>query len=143
MEFEFSIKDIDVISHSIDADKSFSFADRKNVQYSLSFSYEINLPESTLKIKTLTSFRWFKNENSPISLYSIEVQSTFFIKELHTYLDEKKGVTNSVLKPLLNMSFSHTRGIQSIHIKGTPIDHVYIPSSEIDPEKFNITLGDD
>lgn len=140
MDLIFAVKDIEVLSQSVDAHKSFDYpTDKKKVKVSRWFTYNVDEPISSLGIEASVIFTWVRAENVQHTLCSFDVKTTFVIKDFKDYLDDVQGVKNELLKPLINIAFSHARAIQAMQTKGTSIEKIYIPVDEIDPKNFKIT----
>lgn len=144
MEIEFAIKDISLIHQEMRADRDFNYdIHRKNLRIKQSFTYELTEGDEVIDIVTSCEFAWDREEAETIVLYSISVSSVFLLTNIESYFDEELGIDGAVLTKLLKIGFSHSRGIQSTHVKGTSIERLLVPAGDIDLSEYGISKLDD
>jgi len=122
----FGIVRIELVDKNISSD--FEPKNNDNIKFKASVDLSSDNDKSYLLVKISCSF--LLDDESEI--LSFIVHNEYHIKDLKSYIVNKKFIDKGFIQYIADLSFNHTRGIQATIINNTKLSKMYIPIIRLD-----------
>jgi hypothetical protein len=118
--FEFALVRIDVLKNLVNTPSHF---DVKNTDLKYGFEAEINAFRDKSILQVVINYEFSTNREI---LQKMQVASEFEVRNF-TILTKDSNAKENFLYFLIKLSINHSRGIQAIILKDTPLENLFIP----------------
>lgn len=118
----FSINDIILIKGEVTLPEGFNYRDTNSYEYK--YAVTLNLLKEKKIISILIAYEFYSTSEK---LLTLEVDNLYRIENYSDVVDNDKISNENFVAHLVEISTTHTRGIQSQVTKNTAISKYYIP----------------
>jgi len=132
----FNVLNVEAVSHSLDIPEGFEY-DKSihkldgSTQIRVEVDIEKNILIVFVEIHMNCSIRSTGEEIG--KLFYLKSRSRFFVEKLTEYISDKEelDVEINLLSELVQISMDHTRGMQSVYLKGSPLGKITMPRKDV------------
>lgn len=118
----FNVTKILLLNHFLNQENEFKNENRKNLKFAFESSVNIIADESVIQVITDYTLVYQNTD-----LFRMQVENDFKIDNFNDAVTDGKIANQQFFIFIIGISITHSRGIQSTLIKGTALDHLYIP----------------